>query len=111
MLSNGTLVADGKVDLSQVRLTGQAAYTIDAFTPYVSLTYVNDIKRPDQAAMQVNSSGSFISAANDRDAWTVGLGFRFMIDRSVYGGFQYSTEKGRSEVKNDNYQFNVGARF
>jgi len=111
VLSNGTLVADGKVDLSQVRLTGQAAYTIDAFTPYVSLTYVNDIKRPDQAAMQVNSSGSFISAANDRDAWTVGLGFRFMIDRSVYGGFQYSKETSRSEVKNDNYQFNVGARF
>ncbi len=111
VLSNRTLVADGKVDLSQVRLTGQAAYTIDAFTPYVSLTYVNDIKRPDQAAMQVNSSGSFISAANDRDAWTVGLGFRFMIDRSVYGGFQYSKENGRSEVKNENYQFNVGARF
>ena len=104
-LTNGTFVPDGTVNVSQVRFTGQAGYTIDAITPYASLTYINDIRRPDQAPV------GGVAAANDSDAWTVGLGFRFRIDRSVYGGFQYSTEKGRSEVKNDNYQFNIGARF
>ncbi len=104
-LSNGTFVPDGTVNLSQVRFTGQAAYTLGPVTPYVSLTYINDIRRPDQAPV------GGVAAANDRDAWTPAIGVRFRADNSVYGSFQYSTEQGRSEVKNNQFLFNLGIRF
>ena len=104
-LSNGTFVPDGTVNLSQLRFTGQAAYTSGPVTPYVSLTYINDIRRPDQAPV------GGVAAANDRDAWTPAIGVRFRADNSVYGSFQYSTERGRSEVKNNQFLFNLGIRF
>lgn len=104
-LTNGTFIPDGTVNVSQIRLTGQAAYTSGPVTPYVSLTYINDIRRPDQAPV-----GGF-AAANDRDAWTPAIGLRFRADNSVYGGIQYSTERGRSEVKNNQFLLNLGIRF
>jgi hypothetical protein len=104
-LSNGTFVPDGTVNLSQVRFTGQAAYTSGPLTPYVSLTYIYDVNRPDQAPV------GGVVAANDRDAWTPAIGVRFRADNSVYGGIQYSTERGRSEVKNNQFLLNIGIRF
>ena len=104
-LSNGTFIPDGTVNVSQVRLTGQAAYTIKSFTPYVSLTYINDLNRPDQ--QPVNG----VSAANDRDAWTPAIGIRFKADNAIYGSAQYSSERGRSDVKNNMFLLNLGIRF
>lgn len=104
-LSNGTFVPDGTVNLTQVRLMGQAAYTFGSITPYASLTYINDLRRPDQAAV------GGIAAANDRDAWTPAIGIRFRSDNAVYGSFQYSSERARSEVKNNQYMLNLGIRF
>ena len=104
-LSNGTFVPDGTVNVSQFRLTGQVAYTTGPVTPYVALSYINDVRRPDQAPV------GGIAAANDRDAWTPAIGIRFRADNSVYGGIQYSTERGRSEVKNNQLLVNLGIRF
>lgn len=104
-LSNGTFVPDGTVNLSQARITGMAAYTSGPVTPYVSLTYINDLRRPDQAPV------GGVAAANDRDAWTPAIGIRFRGDSPVYGSFQYSTERGRSEVKNNQFLLSVGVRF
>jgi hypothetical protein len=104
-LSNGTLVPDGTVNLTQVRLIGQVAYSAGTFTPYASLSYVRDLRRPDQAAIGP------IAAANDRDAWTPAIGVRFRADNTFYGSIQYSTERARSEVRNDQFLINVGIRF
>ncbi len=104
-LTNGTLVPDGTVNISQVRLIGQVAYTTGNFTPYASLSYINDLHRPDQAPV------AGISAANDKDAWTPAIGVRFRADNSLYGSVQYSSERGRSEVKNNQLLLNVGIRF
>jgi hypothetical protein len=104
-LSNGTFVPDGTVNVSQVRILGQVAYTSGPVTPYVSLSYINDISRPDQAP--VNG----VAAANDRDAWTPAIGLRFKSDNSVYGSIQYSSERARSEVKNNQFLINLGVRF
>ena len=104
-LTNGTFVPDGTVNLAQFRFTGMAAYTTGPVTPYVSLSYINDIRRPNQAPV------GGIAAANDRDAWTPAIGIRFRADNSVYGSVQFSTERGRKEVKNDQFLINLGIRF
>jgi Autotransporter beta-domain len=104
-LSNGTFVPDGSVNVTQIRILGQAAYTSGPVTPYVSLTYINDISRPDQTPV------GGVAAANDRDAWTPAIGVRFRADNAVYGSIQYSTERARSEVKNNQFLLNLGVRF
>ena len=104
-LTNGTFVPDGTVNVTQFRLVGQVAYTSGPLTPYFSLSYINDISRPDQAPV------GGVAAANDRDAWTPAVGIRFRVDNSFYGSMQYSSERGRSEVKNDQFLLNLGIRF
>jgi hypothetical protein len=104
-LTNGTFVPDGTVNVTQMRLVGQVAYTAGNFTPYVSLSYINDLHRPDQAPV------AGITAANDKDAWTPAIGVRFRADNSFYGSIQYSSERARSDVKNNQLLLNVGIRF
>jgi Autotransporter beta-domain len=104
-LSNGTFNADGKVSLSQLRLSGQAGYNMGQVVPYVGLSYIYDIRRPDQAPVAGQS------AANDRDAWAPSIGIRFSSGGALYGGLQYTSEKSRSQVKNNQILFNLGLRF
>lgn len=104
-LSDGTPVADSTTHLTQVRLTGQAAYTYKQFQPYVSIAYINDLSRSDQLPV------SGISASNDKDGWLPAVGVRFRFDNMIYGSLQYSSERGRSQVTNNMFLFNVGIRF
>ncbi len=104
-LSDGTPVADSTTHLGQFRLTGQAAYTYKQFTPYVSISYINDFSRSDQLPV------SGIPAANDSDGWLPAVGVRFRFDNMIYGSVQYSSERGRSQVTNNMFLFNVGIRF
>jgi hypothetical protein len=104
-LTNGTFVPDGTVNVSQFRLYGQVAYDAGTLAPYVGLSYIYDVHHPDQLPV------GGLAAANDRDAWTPAIGVRFKTDGSVYGSIQYSTERGRSEVKNNQFLVNIGVRF
>ena len=104
-LTNGTLVPDGTVNVSQLRLTGQVGYDAGNVIPYLGLSYINDIRRPDQAPIDG------VAAANDSDAWTPTIGLRFKSDGTVYGSIQYSSERTRSEVKNNQFLINLGVRF
>ncbi len=104
-LSNGTFVQGGSVDVQQLRLGGQAGYRMGNVTPYVGLTYIYDIRRPDQQPVAGQT------AANDRDAWTPTIGLRFSSGGALYGGIQYSSEQSRSQVKNNQVLFNLGLRF
>jgi hypothetical protein len=104
-LTNGTFVGDGTVNVTQARLYGQAAYTLGSVTPYMAVAYVYDLNAPDQQV--VNG----LAAANDRSGWVPTVGVRFKADGNVYGGLQYSSEQGRSEVKNNQFLFHIGVRF
>ena len=105
-LSNGTFVQGGSVDIQQLRFGGQAGYKINNnVTPYVGLTYVYDVRRPDQQPVGGQS------AANDRDAWVPMIGLRFSSGGAVYGGVQYSSEQSRSQVKNNQLLLNLGVKF
>ena len=72
-LTNGTFVNGGSVDIQQLRVGGQAGYRLGAVTPYVGLTYIYDIRRPDQQPIAGQTP------ANDRDAWTPVLGLRVSL--------------------------------
>jgi hypothetical protein len=105
-LSNGGLVSDGTVNVTQMRLSGQLGYKAGMVTPYVGLTYIYDISRPTIQAIPGGQTPS-----NDRDAWTPSIGLRFNSAGSLYGGVQYSSEQSRSQVKNNQFLFNLGIRF
>ncbi len=92
-------------DLTQLRLGGQLAYAASQFTPYFGLTYVYDIRRPGSLIVGGQTS------SGDRDAWVPAIGLRFSGSGSVYGGLQLSSERGRSEAKNDQLLLNMGVRF
>lgn len=103
--SNGVFSNSTSSDLTQLRLGGQVAYTAGQVTPYLGLTYVYDIRRPGTVTVGGQTS------SGDRDSWVPTIGLRFSSGGSVYGGLQLSTERGRSEVKNDQLLFNLGLRF
>lgn len=90
---------------SQARLLGQAMYNAGSFVPFVGVTYIYDLERPFQ-----NPVGGQ-SAANDRDGWQVRAGVNFRSSGALYGGVQFSSEIGRSQVKNDQVLFSAGMRF
>lgn len=103
--SNGTFVDSGTSDVSQLRLGAQVSYAAGTVNPYVGLTYVYDVSRP--GAVTVGGQTS----ANDRDAWVPAFGLRFSSAGSAYGSLQFSSERGRSQFKNDQLLFNLGVRF
>ena len=103
--SNGVFSNSTSSDLTQLRLGGQVAYAAGQVTPYFGLTYVYDIRRPGTVTVGGQTS------SGDRDSWIPAIGLRFSTGGSVYGGLQLSTERGRSEVKNDQLLFNLGVRF
>ena len=103
--SNGVFSDSASSDLTQLRLGGQMAYAAGQVTPYFGLTYVYDIRRPGTLTVGGQTS------SGDRDSWIPAIGLRFSSGGAVYGGLQFSTERGRSEVKNDQLLFNLGVRF
>ena len=103
--SNNVFASGTSSDLTQLRLGGQVAYAAGQVTPYFGLTYVYDVRRPGSVTVGGQTS------SGDRDSWIPAIGLRFSSGGAVYGGLQFSTERGRSEVKNDQLLFNLGVRF
>lgn len=95
------LVPSNKVTLGQMRLGGLVAYNAGSVIPFAGLTYINDLSGTKIGTIQGQT------AADDKDAWQASLGLRFATPMGVYGSVQYSTDKGRSQVKNDGVQMNL----
>ena len=104
-LSNGTVIPSSTTRLSQVRFGGQAAYSGAGVMPYVGLYYIRDTERADQPPV-----GGAV-AANDNDAWQIAVGLNIVSKGALYGGIQFSSDRGRSEVKNNQFLVNIGVRF
>jgi hypothetical protein len=103
--SNNNFVGGSTTHTTQLRLGANAAYNAGNFSPFAGVAYIYDVQAPTQAALAGQN------AANDRDAWQVRAGFNFRTAGALYGGLVLSTEVGRSQVKNDQILFNLGARF
>lgn len=104
--SNNTFVDGSTLNSAQARLGVQAGYAVNAnVMPYVGLTYIYDVRRADQAPVAGQTP------SNDRDAWNAAVGIRFSAANSLYGGIQYSSDRNRSQIKNDQWLLNLGVRF
>lgn len=103
--SNGTTVPGSTVTTGQARLGLQAAYNAGNVVPFVGLTYIYDYQHPAQGTVGGQTP------ANDRDAWQVRVGVNLRSAGALYGGIALSSDRGRSQVKNDQILFNVGLRF
>ena len=103
--SNNTAVNGSTTRTAQARIGGQAMFNAGSFVPYLGVTYINDIQRPNQAPVGGQT------AANDRDGWQLRGGINFRSSGALYGGVQVSSEVGRSQVKNEQILFNAGIRF
>ena len=103
--SNNTAVNGSTTRTAQARVGGQAMYGAGSFVPYLGVIYINDIQRPNQGPVGGQN------AANDRDGWQLRAGLNFRSNGALYGGVQVSSEVGRSQVKNDQIMFNIGAKF
>lgn len=104
-LSNGTFVVRSATQTSQLRMGGRATYNAGTFFPYAGLSYIYDLRAPDK----ITAAGQ--TSAGDRDGFQGVLGVQVPIGTSVSAGIQYSSDRGRSQVKNDSVTINLGLRW
>lgn len=104
-LSNGTFISGSDTSASQIRVGGEIAYDAGAWMPFAGLTYIYDPRLPTQGTV----SGQ--TPSNDKNAVQATLGIQYRSRGALYGGLQLTTERGRSDMKNDAAMLNVGMYF
>ncbi len=88
-------VRDRNIDLTQLVVGGDVAYSAAAFEPYALLIYRNDLSR-DNGEEAGGLPGAFTSVqADDDDEFQAGLGFRVFSDIGLTGTFEWSLIEGR----------------
>lgn len=103
--ANASLLAgETKSRLTQMRLTGRAGYWVNDVMPYVSLTYVRDVQRS-------ANFDKLPSELKDKTGLTATIGLDFFSRQGISGGLLFSTERGRSHLKNDIIMGNLSMRF
>lgn len=104
-LSSGGTNPSAKSSLGQIRVGGLASYDAGGFSPFVAVYYISDAGSSHQAPVGGQN------AANDDDAWQVQVGVNLYSRGPLSGGVTYSTETGRSQIKNDMIMGNISYRF
>lgn len=89
--SNGRAVSSRRTRVVQVKLGGEAAYTVGSIEPYAHGTYSLDISRTDV----VLTPG--LQPSNDEDDFVLGAGFRY-FGRGLTGQARISTRLGRDDI-------------
>lgn len=97
----GVFVPQVRNSLTQAAAMARYGYWYEGFMPYASLTLTSDVDRTTNPVFQ--NPG--------RDAWIPKIGVDFFSKRGVTGGVSYSSEQGRSAVKNDVWSANMSFRF
>jgi len=100
--SASVTTAGAKNRIEQLRLGVQVGYWINGIMPYVSVAAVHDLSAP---------SVQGINTGSDRDAWTASVGVNFFTQKALTASLSYTTEKGRSNSKNDMWMASLGYRF
>jgi len=94
-------VPEIKSRMTQAAATARYGYWFGGFMPYASLTLTSDLERSANPMFQ--SPG--------RSAWIPRIGVDFFSKGGISGGVSYSSEPGRSAIKNDVWSANMGFRF
>ena len=95
----GTLrfVDERHIDLSQIIVGGEIAYTLGSFEPYGIATYHNDLDR-DDGEDAGGLPGNFTSVQpDDDDEVQVGGGIRYYTDWGLTTSIEYMRVEGRED--------------
>jgi hypothetical protein len=87
--------------LNQVRFGGQATYDAGNVLPFFAVTFIRDVTTPP----------AIVGSANDRDAIQLQAGVNIYSSGPLSGGFSYSHEANRKEIKNNVLVANLSYRF
>lgn len=104
--SDTTFNPDREIDLGQLRIGAQVAYSIGKVQPYVTGTYEYDFNRE----LVVVGTGQ-ATPANDRSGFEVGGGVRFALSGRVSGGIEGTTHVGRDDFSSTSVSGNVRIKF
>jgi hypothetical protein len=99
---SGANVAGSINRVKQVRIGAQVAYWFDGVMPYLAVTHVRDLNDP---------TYSGVTTPAGKEANNVALGVNFLQGKELTGSVAYSSERGRSNSKNDVFMASLSYRF
>lgn len=96
-------VADRDIDLSQLVLGGDLAYSVGPIEPYALVVYRNDLSKDDGESAG-GLPGSFTSVQpSDDDEFQVGFGVRYFSNYGVTANAEYSLVTGRNDFSDGTF--------
>ena len=103
--SNGTVVADNRVQFGRLRVGGNVAYSFRYLEPFLSLAYEYDYEHEDT----VLPAGP--QPANDKDQLRLGMGVRLFANDVWSGAFEYDTTFGREDFDSHSFGLSIQATY
>ncbi|OUR64941.1 hypothetical protein A9Q79_06540 [Methylophaga sp. 42_25_T18] len=100
---------DRHIDLSQIIVGFDVAYSFGWYEPYVIVTYLNDINADDGSSAG-GLPGNTATAVNDDDEVQTGIGLR-LFDNDVSGTLEWSRVIGRDTFDSDTLMFTLRANI
>ena len=99
--SNGTVVADDKIELGQVNIGGEAAYAWGSFEPFASALYSHDYNREELSG----------GHPNDQNELNLGLGIRYFSEGGISASAEYTKSLLRDNFDSDSITLTIRADF
>ena len=99
--SDGTVVGENEVDLGQLRIGADAAYSWGSFEPFASAIFSHDYER------QKIGGGH----PNDSNEVQLGFGLRYFSEHGFTGSVEYRTSLAREDYDEDSLTFTVRGEF
>ncbi len=99
--SNGTQVGERTTKLGQIRVGGDAAYSLGNWEPYVSGLYEYDFQLDE---IELTSG---LQPANDRDDLYVSTGLRFYGETGISANLEFSKRFLRQEFDEDSFTLTI----
>jgi len=101
---NGSNIAGSDSKLKQLRLGAQISYWANGIMPYAGVTLVRDLNNP-------NKKFGGTTSSYDKEAINLAVGVNFLQGKEFSGGVAYTSERSRSQSKNDVLMASMNYRF
>ena len=99
--SNGTSIAKRKTKIGQLSVSGEAAYALEEFEPFIGATFNQDVTK----TKTIFATGT--QPSDDENDLLLSLGFRYFGDDGLSVTGQYDTRVGRDDYDEDTLSFNL----
>jgi len=104
--SNGTFRPEVTNRLGQWHITGDVAYSLGEFEPFVRLTYEYD-----HTITEITVVGGGPQPSHDRDGFVFGLGVRYFGSGGISGNLEWNRRLGRENFDEDILMATIRGEF